>query len=256
MKLEGTNVVVTGGAGGIGAALARRFHAEGAAGITLADLQAAPLDAVAEAIGGLAVVCDVTDEAAIQALVQRAEDAHGPIDVFCSNAGVALTGDESASDADWRLSWELHVMAHVYAARAVAPGMAARGSGYLVNTASAAGLLTHTGSATYAVTKHASVAFAEWLSIAYGDKGVRVSVLCPQAVRTAMIAGRESGVASIDGVLTPEAVAECVVETMAREEFLILPHPQVRDYMRFKTGDVDRWLGGMRKLRAKYPDGI
>ncbi len=256
MKLEGKNVVVTGGAGGIGAALARRFHAEGAAGITLADVQAAPLDAVAEAVGGLAVVCDVTDEAAVQALVQRAEDAHGPIDVFCSNAGIALTGDESAPDADWRLSWELHVMAHVYAARAVAPGMAARGSGYLVNTASAAGLLTHTGSATYAVTKHASVAFAEWLAIAYGDKGVRVSVLCPQAVRTAMIAGRESGVASIDGVLTPEAVAECVVETMARAEFLILPHPQVRDYMQFKAGDVDRWLGGMRKLRAKYPDGI
>ncbi len=256
MKLEGKNVVVTGGAGGIGAALAHRFHAEGAAGITLADIQAAPLDAVAEAIGGFAVVCDVTDEAAIQALVGRAEDAHGPIDVFCSNAGIALTGDETAPDADWRLSWELHVMAHVYAARAVAPGMAARGSGYLVNTASAAGLLTHTGSASYAVTKHASVAFAEWLAIAYGDRGVRVSVLCPQAVRTAMIAGRESGVASIDGVLTPEAVAECVVETMAREEFLILPHAKVRDYMRLKTGDVDRWLGGMRKLRAKYPDGI
>ena len=125
MKLEGKNVVVTGGAGGIGAALARRFHAEGAAGITLADIQAAPLDAVAEAVGGLAVVCDVTDEAAIQDLVGRAEDAHGPIDVFCSNAGVALTGDESAPDADWRLSWELHVMAHVYAARSVAPGMAA-----------------------------------------------------------------------------------------------------------------------------------
>jgi len=256
VKLGGKNVVVTGGAGGIGAALARRFHAEGAAGITLADIQAAPLDAVAEAVGGLAVVCDVTDEAAIQALVQRAEDAHGPIDVFCSNAGVALTGDESAPDADWRLSWELHVMAHVYAARAVAPGMAARGSGYLVNTASAAGLLTHTGSASYAVTKHAAVAFAEWLAIAYGDRGVCVSVLCPQAVQTAMIAGRESGVASVDGVLTPEAVAECVVETMAREEFLILPHAKVHDYMQFKAGDVDRWLGGMRKLRAKYPDGI
>ena len=147
-------------------------------------------------------------------------------------------------------------MAHVYAARSVAPGMAARGSGYLVNTASAAGLLTHTGSATYAVTKHAAVAFAEWLAIAYGDKGVRVSVLCPQAVRTAMIAGRESGVASVDGVLSPEEVAECVVETMAREEFLILPHAKVRDYMQFKTGDIDRWLGGMRRLRARYPNGI
>ena len=256
MKLEGKTVVVTGAAGSIGAALARRFHAEGAAGITVADVQAAPLAAVAGAVGGLAVVCDVTDEAAVQDLVRRAEGAHGPIDVFCSNAGVALTGDETAPDADWRLNWDLHVMAHVYAARAVAPGMAARGAGYLVNTASAAGLLTHTGSATYAVTKHAAVAFAEWLAIAYGDKGVRVSVLCPQAVQTAMIAGRESGVASVDGVISPEAVAECVVETMAREEFLILPHTKVRDYMQFKSGDVDRWLGGMRKLRAKYPDGI
>ncbi len=256
MKLEGKNVVVTGAAGGIGAALARRFHAERAAGVTVADIQTAAVTAVAEEIGGLAVVCDVTDETAVQELVRRAADANGPIDVFCSNAGVALNGDEAAPDADWRLNWELHVMAHVYAARAVAPGMAARGSGYLVNTASAAGLLTHTNSATYAVTKHAVVAFAEWLAIAYGDRGVCVSVLCPQAVRTAMIAGRESGVASIDGVLSPEEVAESVVETMAREDFLILPHPQVLDYMQRKAGDIDRWLGGMRKLRAKYPTGI
>ena len=256
MKLEGKHAVITGGAGGIGAALARRFHAEGAAAVTLADLPGTPLDAIAGDVGGLAVACDVTEEAEVQGLVERAEAAHGPIDVFCGNAGVALTGGETAPDADWRLNWELHVMAHVYAARAVAPGMAARGAGYLVITASAAGLLTHTGSATYAVTKHAAVALAEWLAIAYGDKGVRVSVLCPQAVRTAMIAGRESGVASVDGVLSPEAVAASVVETMAREAFLILPHAKVRDYMQFKTGDIDRWLGGMRKLRARYPDGI
>ncbi len=255
MKLEGKNVVVTGGAGGIGAALARRFHAEGAAGITLADVQAAPLDAVAEAVGGLAVVCDVTDEAAVQALVRRAEAACGPIDVFCSNAGVALTGDETAPDADWRLNWELHVMAHVYAARAVAPGMAARGAGYLVITASAAGLLTHTGSATYAVTKHAAVALAEWLAIAYGDKGVRVSVLCPQAVRTAMTRGHEDGVASVDGMIEPEAVADSVIAAMAAEDFLILPHAEVLGYMQRKTGDYDRWLGGMRKLRARYMGG-
>ena len=193
MKVEGKVAVVTGAASGIGRALARRFAREGARGVAVADVQAGPLRAVADEIGGLAVPCDATDERAVQALVAAAEERFGPIDVFCSNAGVANDGGEEAPDEEWRLNFDLHVMAHVYAARAVAPNMAARGSGYLVNTASAAGLLTHVGSATYAVTKHAAVALAEFLAIAYGDRGVRVSVLCPQAVRTAMTSGARGG---------------------------------------------------------------
>ena len=255
MKIEGKVVVVTGAASGIGRALARRFAREGAKGIAVADVQSDSLQAVADEIGGHAVRCDVTDERALTALVAAAEERFGPIDVFCSNAGIAVEGGEDAPDEEWRLNWELHVMAHVFAARTVAPKMAARGSGYLVNTASAAGLLTHVESATYAVTKHAAVAFAEYLAIAYGDRGVRVSVLCPQAVRTAMTKGREKGVASIDGMIEPEALAECVIETMEREDFLILPHPRVLEYMRRKTADYDRWIAGMRRLRNRYADG-
>ena len=254
MKIEGKAVVVTGAASGIGRALARRFAREGARGVAVADLRSGPLQAVADEIGGLAVECDATDERAVQSLVAAAEKRFGPIDVFCSNAGVAIEGGEEAPDDEWRLNFDLHVMAHVYAARAVAPKMAARGSGYLVNTASAAGLLTHVESATYAVTKHAAVAFAEYLAIAYGDHGVRVSVLCPQAVRTAMTEGREQGVASVDGMIEPEVLADCVIETMEREEFLILPHPQVLEYLRRKTADYDRWLSGMRRLRGRFAE--
>jgi NAD(P)-dependent dehydrogenase (short-subunit alcohol dehydrogenase family) len=252
MKVEGKVAVITGGASGIGRALAQRFAAEGAKGVVVADLQEGPLREVADGVGGLAVPCDVAKEADIRKLVAAAEAAYGPIDIFCSNAGIARLGDEDVSNDEWQLNWDIHVMAHVYAARAVAPGMAERGSGYLINTASAAGLLSHVYSATYSVTKHAAVAFAEWLSIAYGDKGVRVSVLCPQAVRTAMTQGREAGVASVDGMLEPEQLADTVIDTMGREEFLILPHPQVLDYMRRKTNDYDRWLKGMRKLRGGF----
>lgn len=252
MKIADKSVVVTGGASGIGLALARRFRAEGARGIALADLQEdALLDAAGE-IDALTVPCDVADEADIKRLVAAAEDAFGPIDVFVSNAGIARMGGVDVPDDEWRQNWDIHVMAHVYAARAVAPKMAARGCGYLVNTASAAGLLSHVESATYSVTKHAAVAFAEWLSIAYGDQGVRVSVLCPQAVRTAMLAGRDEGVASLDGVLEPEQVADSVIEAMEREEFLILPHPEVQGYVQRKASDRERWLKGMRKLRAAH----
>lgn len=251
MQLEGKICVVTGAAGGIGAAMARRFKAAGAAAVVVADVQEEPLHAVAAEIGGLAVTCDVTKESDIISLVGSAEDAHGPIDVFCSNAGIARNGGEESSDALWQLNWDLHVMAHVYAARAVAPKMAARGSGYLVNTASAAGLLSHLDSATYAVTKHAAVAFAEWLAITYGDRGVRVSVLCPQAVRTAMTAGHEDSVASVDGMIEADQVADDVLAAMAVEDFLILPHTEVAEYIQRKAGDYNRWLGGMRKLRRR-----
>ena len=252
MKLEGKIAVVTGAASGIGRALARRFAAEGAAGVVCADRQAAGVEAVADEIGGVALVADVSSESAVGSLVSHAEARFGRIDVFCSNAGIALFGDENAPDDDWRRSWDVHVMAHVYAARAVIPGMIERGSGYLVNTSSAAGLLTHIQSATYAVTKHAAVAFAEYLSIRYGPRGVRVSVLCPQAVRTAMTAGQEDGVASVDGMIEAEEVADCVAATMEREEFLILPHPVVREYMKRKATDPDRWLRGMSRLAQEY----
>ena len=182
-------------------------------------------------------------------MVARAEADFGAVDVFCSNAGIVQIGDENAPDEDWQRNWDIHVMAHVYAARAVLPGMVARGSGYLVNTASAAGLLTHVNSATYSVTKHGAVAVAEYLSINYAAQGIRVSVLCPQAVRTAMTQGREAGVASVDGMIEPEQLAQCVVETMREEEFLILPHPEVTEYMRRKTSDYDRWLRGMRRMK-------
>ena len=254
MKIEGKVAVITGGASGIGRELARRFKAEGAAGIVVADVQEEALVAVAEEVGGLAVVTDVTKESKIQTLVERAENEVGPIDIFCSNAGIARLGDVYASNDEWQLNWDIHVMAHVYAARLVAPKMAARGDGYLVNTASAAGLLSHVGSATYAVTKHAAVSFAEWLSIEYGTRGVKVSILCPQAVRTAMTQGREKGVASVDGMIDPDELAECVVQTMEKEEFLILPHPVVLKYIQGKAGDYDRWLGGMRKLKERYRD--
>jgi NAD(P)-dependent dehydrogenase (short-subunit alcohol dehydrogenase family) len=252
MRVRDRICVVTGAASGIGRALARRFKAEGAKAIAIADLQEAPLKTVADELGALAVVTDVAKEADIKRLVERTEAKYGPIDVFCSNAGIARIGGEEAPDEEWRLNWDIHVMAHVYAARAVLPKMVARGTGYLVNTASAAGLLTHAYSASYAVTKHAAVAFAEYLSIAHGDDGVRVSVLCPQAVRTAMTEGREHSVASVDGMIEPEELADAVIAAMDRESFLILPHPEVLEYMRRKTSDYDRWLAGMRRFRQKY----
>lgn len=252
MKIAGKNIVITGGASGIGKALAQRFHQEGAKSITVADIQEGPLAEVAKSVGGLAVPCNVAKEADIQNLVARAEEAYGPIDIFCSNAGVVRYGFEETPDEIWQRNWEIHVMAHVYAARAVVGKMIANGGGYLLNTSSAAGLLTQVNSATYSTTKHAAVAFAETLHIRYSDKGIRVSVLCPQSVRTAMTINNINGVASVDGVLEPEQLADCVVEGMDKEQFLILPHPQVADYMRRKANDYDRWLKGMRKLRDAY----
>ncbi|MCC7123025.1 MAG: SDR family oxidoreductase [Gammaproteobacteria bacterium] len=252
MEIRDRIAVITGGATGIGAALARRFHAEGAKHVVVAGLQTDLLRDVAREIGGLAVPCDVAHEAEIRALVARVERDVGPIDIFCSNAGIARLGDEDAPNDEWQLNWDVHVMAHVYAVRAVAPLMAARGEGYLVHTASAAGLLSHIQSATYTVTKHAAIAFAEWVSIKYRTQGVRVSVLAPQAVRTPMTARPDgAAVASVDGMIEPEALADCVVATMAREEFLILPHPAVRDYVLRKATDVDRWLNGMAKWRLQ-----
>lgn len=252
MEVRDRIAVITGGASGIGAALARRFVAEGARAVAVADIQAEALAQVAEETGALAVRCDVASEADVQRLVTQVENELGPIDIFCSNAGVARWGEEDAPDEEWQLNFDVHVMAHVYAVRAVAPKMAARGGGYLIHTSSAAGLLSHIRSATYTVSKHAAVAFAEWVAIKYRDKGIRVSVLAPQAVRTAMTTGPGgSSVASVDGMIEPEALADCVIETMAKEEFLMLPHPQVRDYMDKKAENIDRWLAGMNRWRQK-----
>ena len=253
MRIEGSCIVVTGAAGGIGAAMVRRFHADGARAVVVSDVDAGAAARVAAETGTDAIPCDVTDPAAIARLVEDAERRHGAIDLFCSNAGILALGGVELDDEPWRLSIDVNVMAHVWAARALVPRMLERGGGYLLQTASAAGLLTQIGSGPYSVTKHAAVALAEWLAITYGDQGLKVSVLCPQAVRTNMTAGIESGgVAGVDGMLEPDDVANAVVEGLAREEFLILPHPEVREYVQRKASDHDRWIGGMQRLQRRF----
>ena len=252
MELKDRIVVVTGAASGIGRALAVRFAKEGAKAVICADRDEAGAKATAQMCGGRAIRTDVSREAEIQALIDTVEAEVGPIDLFCSNAGIGVGGGAETPDADWRRIWDINVMAHVWAARHLVPRMAARGGGYLMNTASAAGLLSQIGSAPYAVTKHAAVGLAEWLAITHGDQGIKVSVLCPQAVKTAMTAGNPDGVASIDGMMEPDFLAEVVVQSLEKEEFLILPHPEVLTYMRNKTNDYGRWIGGMRKLNRRF----
>ncbi|MBA3774778.1 MAG: SDR family oxidoreductase [Ramlibacter sp.] len=252
MDVRGKVAIVTGGASGIGAGLARRFAAEGAKGVVVADVNLERAEGVAREIGAMAVRCDVSREADIQALVATARERFGQVDIYMSNAGIlGRPGGVELEDALWDKMWQVHGMAHVWAARAVVPDMAARGEGYFVVTASAAGLLNIVESAPYGVTKHAAVAFAEWLRIAYGRRGVRVSCLCPQSVQTDMTAAG-TGSAGLDGVLTPEQVADNVVTTMRDEKFLILPHPEVAKYFQNKGQDYDRWLGGMQKLYAVH----
>ena len=251
MQIDGKVVVVTGGASGIGAALCRRFAKEGARGVVVADRDGAGAAKIAEEISGIAVPTDVSVEADIQRLVARAVERFGPVDLFCSNAGIAIDGGFEVPDTEWRRIMDINFMAHVYAARAVVPSMIERGGGYLLTTASAAGLLTQVGSAPYAVTKHAAVAFAEWLSITYGDQGIRVSCLCPQGVRTGMLNEKSGPAFLLVGMIEPEQVADRVIEGIAAEQFLILPHPEVKEYMQRKTGDYDRWLRGMRRLQEK-----
>ncbi len=252
MELKDKITVITGAASGIGKALAFRFKQEGAKLVVYADRNGEGVRAVAKEIGGIAFETDVSKEADIQHLIETVERDHGPIDLFFSNAGIGIGGGAEVPDAQWQRIWDINVMAHVWAARHLVPLMAARGGGYLVNTASAAGLLSQVGSAPYAVTKHAAVGLAEWLALTHGDDGIKVSVLCPQAVRTAMTAGNPDGVASIDGMMEPETVAEECVAAIRAEDFLILPHKEVLQYMRNKTGDYNRWIGGMKKLNRRF----
>ena len=252
MKLQDKIVVVTGGGNGIGRALCRRFAAEGAKAVVVADIEREAARQVAVEIGGWDFEVNVAEESEIQALVDQVLKKYGQIDLFCSNAGIGVEGDACVPDREWTRIWNINVMAHVYAARAVLPGMLARKEGYLLQTVSAAGLLTQIGSAPYAVTKHAALALAEWLAITYGDQGLKVSALCPQGVKTRMLENAEFGGGTflLEGALEPEQVAEAVVKGLDEEHFLILPHPEVLEYMRRKSGDYDRWLKGMRRLQA------
>ncbi|HSB08956.1 MAG TPA: SDR family oxidoreductase [Blastocatellia bacterium] len=254
MKLKEKVAVVTGGANGIGRALCRRFATEGARGVVVADMDAAGAAKLAEEIGGIGVATDVSVEADIVNLVTRAVAAYGAIDLFCSNAGIGTPGGADEPNEVWQRIWEVNVMAHVYAARAVLPGMLARGGGYILATASAAGLLAQIGSAPYSVTKHAAVAFAEWLSITHGDAGIKVSCLCPQGVNTDLLRRSAGGPGDFlrTNALEPEDVAEAVVKGIDEERFLILPHPEVQEYFRRKASDYDRWLRGMRRLQASF----
>jgi NAD(P)-dependent dehydrogenase (short-subunit alcohol dehydrogenase family) len=252
MEVGGRIAVVTGAASGIGRALAARFAAEGARQVVAVDLDEAGARAAAAAFGGVALYADVSVEADLARVIERTEREIGPIDLFCSNAGIGTGRDLSAPNAEWQRSWDVNVMSHVYAARHLVPRMAARGGGTLLITASAAGLLNQIGGAAYGVTKHAAVGFGEWLAIHHGHQGIRVSLLCPQAVRTAMTSdGLATAAASVDGLMEPEVLAEHVIEGLRRESFLILPHPQVLDYMRRKTADYGRWIGGMSRLRQR-----
>jgi NAD(P)-dependent dehydrogenase (short-subunit alcohol dehydrogenase family) len=257
MQVAGKVVVVTGGANGIGRALCEALHRAGAAKVVVADLDLANAQAVAASIGGAAFKCDVGQEKDICHLIEETEQRFGPIALFCSNAGIGGGFDPlsenagGSSDEPWAKSWAIHVMAHVYAARHLIPLMKVRGGGYFLNTISAAGLLSQVGSPAYSTTKHAAVGFAENLAISHRAHGIKVSILCPQGVDTNMLRSIPKGPQSGDGDLSPEQVAQDALKGIEQETFVILPHPQVLDYMRKKTENYDRWIGGMAKIQAR-----
>jgi NAD(P)-dependent dehydrogenase (short-subunit alcohol dehydrogenase family) len=252
MDAAGRVIVVTGGAKGIGRALASRFATAGAEAVIVADLDFDGASSVAREIGATAVRCDVSRESDVKQLVDRVEADHGRIDIFCSNAGIAVGGGPEAPNEEWQRIWEVNLMSHVFVARHALPGMLNRHEGYLLGTVSAAGLLNHVFAAPYGVTKAAALSLFEWLSIAHGGEGIGVSCLCPQGVKTDMLAAEKRlGLEFlIDNALEPQAVAEIVLQGIRDERFLILPHPEVADYFRRKADDYDRWLRGMRRLRA------
>jgi len=252
MELKDKIVVVTGAANGIGRAMAVRFAKENAKAVICADLDENGAYETARQINGIGKKLDVSDPNAIADLIEQTENDIGPIDLFCSNAGILMAGGVEVPDDQWQKIWDVNLMSHVWAARYLVPRMAARGGGYLLNTSSAAGLLNQVGSAPYGVTKHAAVGLAEWIAMSYGDQGIKVSLLCPQAVSTDMIRGFEEHVASIDGVINPEDVAEACVQGIRDEQFLILPHPKVSTYIKNKAENYERWIGGMRKLNRQF----
>lgn len=253
MELNDKVAVITGGSGGIGQAMARAFLAQGARAVVIADLDEASVQTSAAEIGCDGMTCDVTDEAQVKRLVEFVLDKYGRVDLYCSNAGASGSDSGALTDVAnevWQQQWELHVMAHLYAARALLPSMIERGSGYILITASAAGLLAALGSGPYSVTKAAAVKLAECIAITHGDDGIKVAVLCPQGVNTAM-APKSLGDGQTDGIMEPEDVADCVVDTLREERFHVLPHPEVEEYVRRKGNDIDRWISGMQRLRRR-----
>ena len=253
MELANKIIVITGAGSGIGRALAIRFKAEGAKQIVAVDINAENAQATAAMIDGVAMTADVSIEDDIVRVIETTEAQIGPIDLFCSNAGVGIGPDLNSPNSQWQTSWDVNLMSHLYAARHLVPRMVGRGGGYFLNTASAAGLLNQVGAAAYGVTKHAAIGFGEWLAIHHQHQGIKVSMLCPQAVRTAMTASDNdaTAAASADGMMEPEELADKVVEGLRVEAFLILPHEVVLEYMRNKTSNYDRWIGGMNKLMKK-----
>lgn len=256
MEIRDKCVVVTGAASGIGRALIHRFQAEGARQLIAADINEAGARETAEATGAAAMSCNVAVESDVQRLIEETESRFGPIDLFCSNAGIGAGPGLESPNEEWQASWDVNVMSHVYAARHLVPRMVERGGGYLMNTSSAAGLLNQIGGAAYGTTKHAAIGFGEWVAMSYAHQGIKVSMLCPQAVRTAMTtpppdneaAELSVNAAATDGMMEPEELAEIVIEGLRAERFVILTHPEVLEYMRRKTSDYDRWIGGMNRL--------
>jgi NAD(P)-dependent dehydrogenase (short-subunit alcohol dehydrogenase family) len=254
MRVKDKVTIVTGGSNGIGAALCRRFAREGARAVVVTDIDMQGAQALAEEIDGLAVRCNVALEEDVIQLVRQVEATCGPIDLYCSNAGIIIQGLVEVSNADWQRVWEINVMSHVYAARSVLPGMLQRGSGGFIITASAAGLLNQIDSTSYTATKHAAVGLAENLAINYGDRGIQVSVICPMAVRSLMTRNG-GGIAALDGMLEAGQVAEDLIAALDKGQFMVLPHPQVKDYLQHKAADYERWIQGMQRLRARHlPD--
>ncbi|MGB8361066.1 MAG: SDR family oxidoreductase [Acidimicrobiia bacterium] len=255
MELHDKVIVITGGGSGIGAAMARRFARERPSALVIADLNLEEASQVADEAGGVAVFTDVSDESSNRELIEGTEERFGPIDLFCANAGIGTVGDEQADPQLWDRMWRVNTLSHIHAAKYLVPGWMARGEGYFLATVSAAGLLTNLKAAQYSVTKHATLAFAEWIAVTYGDAGVKVSALCPQFVNTPLIVGSKSFQAlGRNNTLEPSDVAETVVAGLSDERFLILPHPEVAQYFQNKANDYDRWINGMRKLqRTVFP---
>ena len=266
MNLHNKIAVVTGAGSGIGRALVEKFVSEGARAVVAVDINAANVQQTAEDNGCIAMTADVSRDEDIKRVIEDTENNIGPIDLFCSNAGVGMGFNEQSPDREWQTSWEINVMSHVYAARHLVPRMTERGGGYFLNTASAAGLLNQIGAAAYGVSKHAAVGFGEWLALTYAHQGIKVSMLCPQAVRTGMTPSEENGddtpgasaakAAAGDGLMEPEELADIVIEGLERESFLILTHLEVETYMQRKTADYDRWIKGMNRLHLSLTGGL